>query len=125
MMRKMDFDEKWVKMGRVLVYDILKETYDKGNRRPHTLFIICAEGLSVLLKKLEARGEIHGIKVCRGAPLLTHLLFVDDCFLFCRANEKEAQALSEALKKYEEASRQPINLQKSKIIKILILKNKK
>ncbi|MCI35685.1 RNA-directed DNA polymerase (Reverse transcriptase), partial [Trifolium medium] len=26
------------------------------------LFIICAEGLSVLLRKAEARGELHGIK---------------------------------------------------------------
>jgi hypothetical protein len=68
-----------------------------------------------MLKKLEARGDIHGIKVCRRAPILTHLLFVDDCFLFCMENEKEAQTLSETLKKYVEASGQAINLHKSEI----------
>jgi hypothetical protein len=28
------------------------------------IFIICAEGLSSLIKKSEARGEVHGIKEC-------------------------------------------------------------
>nr|KYP35200.1 hypothetical protein KK1_043790 [Cajanus cajan] len=32
------------------------------------LFIIYAEGLSSLLQQAEARGDIHGIKICRGAP---------------------------------------------------------
>lgn len=32
-----------------------------------------------MLNKLEARGDIHGIKVCRGAPLLTHILYVREC----------------------------------------------
>lgn len=31
------------------------------------LFILCLEGLSSLLKKVENKGYIHGIKVCRGA----------------------------------------------------------
>jgi len=52
-----------------------------------------------MLKKLEARGDIHGIKVCQAAPRVTHLLFFADCFLFSRTNEKEAKILTEALKK--------------------------
>jgi hypothetical protein len=67
------------------------------------------------LKSLESHGEIHGIKVCRGAPILTHLLFADVCFLFCRAEEREATTLLDALKNYEEASGQAINMQKSEI----------
>jgi len=58
---------------------------------------------------------IHGIKVCRGAPLLTHLLFADDCFLFCRANISEYNRLKNILQKYEEVSGQTINMQKSEI----------
>lgn len=30
---------------------------------PH-LFIICMEGLTMLLKKAKGNGDIHGIKVC-------------------------------------------------------------
>ncbi|XP_019168826.1 PREDICTED: uncharacterized protein LOC109164733 [Ipomoea nil] len=41
-------------------------------------FIVCAEGLSLLLQQVEARGDIHGVRVARGAPLVTHLFFVDD-----------------------------------------------
>jgi len=50
--------------------------------------------LSALLKKAEARRDIHGVKVCRGAPILTHLLFVDDCFLFCRRNPESTNNLT-------------------------------
>jgi hypothetical protein len=46
------------------------------------LFILCAEGLSALIRKAEGRGDIHGVKICRNAPIVSHLLFADDCFLF-------------------------------------------
>jgi len=55
------------------------------------LFILCAEGLSALNHQAEVRGELHGAKICRNAPIVTHLLFADDCFLFFMATEAEAQ----------------------------------
>lgn len=79
------------------------------------LFILCVEGLTALTKQYEARGDLHGVKVCRGAPLLTHLLFADDFFLFWRADNKESKNLNKVLKTYEKASGQSINLQKSEI----------
>jgi len=130
MMLKLGFQEKWVNwMGMCmsnLKYQVLingdavgLQNLGRGLRQGDPLspylFIICVEGLSVLLKRLEAHGDIHGVKVCRGAPLLTHLLFADDCFLFYRAEEQETRKLLEALKTYEEASGQVINLQKSEI----------
>lgn len=51
----------------------------QGGHLSPFLFIICAEGLSVLLKNQESRGDINGVKVFKGAPLLTHLLFANDC----------------------------------------------
>jgi len=90
MMRKMWFDEKWVNWMRTCMTSVKYQVFVNGDGiglwdpgrglrqgdplSPY-LFIICVEGLSVLLKKLESRGDIHGIKVCRGAPILTHLLF--------------------------------------------------
>jgi hypothetical protein len=34
------------------------------------LFIICAEGLSALIRKAEGRGDIHGVKICKNAPII-------------------------------------------------------
>lgn len=54
------------------------------------LFIIYMEGLIVLLKKVEGKWGIHDIK---GAPILSHFLFVDNCFLFYRATDKDTEVL--------------------------------
>lgn len=53
---------------------------------PH-LFIICAEGLSSLIREAEVGEIISGTSTCSGAPLVFHLLFADDCFLFFKAEE--------------------------------------
>jgi len=53
------------------------------------LFIICAEGLSSLIRDVETRGVLTGTKVCRNAPSVSNLLFADDCFLFFKAIEDQ------------------------------------
>ncbi|GAU19619.1 hypothetical protein TSUD_383140, partial [Trifolium subterraneum] len=50
------------------------------------------------------RGDLHGVRICRGAPEVSHLLFADDCFLFCRANVAEMNELMRILHTYETAS---------------------
>jgi hypothetical protein len=79
------------------------------------LFILIIEGLTSLLIKSVACGDLHGVQICRGAPVVSHLLFADDCFLFCRATIGEANLLMKILKTYEEASGQEINLSKSEV----------
>lgn len=66
-----------------------------------------------MIKSAERGGHIHGIKVCRRAPIITHLLFVDDSFLFMRANDGEVGYVKNLLHRYELASRQSINFKKS------------
>ena len=39
------------------------------------LFLICAEGLSALLRKAERDSLIKGISICRGGPRIYHLFF--------------------------------------------------
>lgn len=68
------------------------------------------EEFSCLIKRVEAKGDIHGIIVCRGTPFLTHLLFVDACFLFCRESKNEVKALSSVLQNFERASSQAIGI---------------
>ncbi|KAK2414453.1 hypothetical protein QL285_037042 [Trifolium repens] len=79
------------------------------------LFILVTEGLTALIRNAVARGDIHGIQICRGAPPVSHLVFADDCFLFCRSSITETSTLMAILKKYELASGQEINLTKSEV----------
>lgn len=45
------------------------------------LFLLCAEGFSALLRREEEEGRLHGIRICRGAPSVSHLLFADDSLI--------------------------------------------
>jgi hypothetical protein len=74
-----------------------------------------AEGLTALINKAVANGELHGVKICRGAPSVSHLLFADVCFIFFRSNLSETRKLMEILKTYEDASGQEINLSKLEV----------
>lgn len=47
--------------------------------------------------------------------MTSHLLFVDDCFLFSRATDTEAQTMRSILTCYGEAFDQEINLQKFEV----------
>lgn len=79
------------------------------------LFIICAEGLSALIRDAESRGELNGQKIiCRKAPSVSHILFVDDCFLFFKADENQTNVMKNILTTYETTSGQAISLPKKK-----------
>jgi hypothetical protein len=129
-MEKMGFDTIWIRWMRMCVtnisYHVLVNderigpiTPGRGLRQGDPLspylFIICAEGMTALLKQAESNGSLHGIKVCRRAPSISHLLFADDSFLFFRANENETHMLKGILDIYANASGQLINMQKSEI----------
>ena len=79
------------------------------------LFIICAESLSSLIKHYEGRGLLHGCKIARSAPVISHLFFADDSFFFFKANMEECERIKECFSIYEKASGQLINYQKSSI----------
>ncbi|KAJ9545526.1 hypothetical protein OSB04_025233 [Centaurea solstitialis] len=80
------------------------------------LFILCMEGLSAFLKYEEAGGRLHGCRVARGSPAVTHLFFADDAFIFCRASIDEIRRIKHILSTYEAASGQAINYAKSGIM---------
>ncbi|GAU24354.1 hypothetical protein TSUD_49430 [Trifolium subterraneum] len=79
------------------------------------LYISCSEGLTSYLHNYESRGLLHGIRICRGSPSISHLLFADDSFLFCKASVSEVTDLKHILDTYEAASGQAINYRKSSI----------
>lgn len=81
----------------------------------HLIFLYFVLRVCHLYLKKMRWGDIHGVKVCKGAPLLTHLLFADNCFLFCRTDEQDTSNLLSILDKYGKASGQLINYQKLEI----------
>ncbi|XP_058784057.1 uncharacterized protein LOC131658822 [Vicia villosa] len=79
------------------------------------LFILCAEILSGMFKMAANSKVFHGIKVARHAPTISHLFFADDNLLFSRANEFEAARILGILHRYQNASGQLVNVEKSEV----------
>ena len=101
MMLSLGFEDAWVNLIMMFVssvrymivhdgYEIGTITSERGLRQGDPLspylFILCAEGLSSILNDYGSKGLIHGCKVARTAPVISHLFFADDCFLFFKAN---------------------------------------
>jgi hypothetical protein len=61
------------------------------------LFLFTADGLSSLLQSEVESSGISPIKVCRGAPGISHLLFADDTLLFFHAFFEEATRVKKIL----------------------------
>ena len=82
----------------------------KGDSLSPYLFLICAEGLSALIKKASVDGLLGGISVCRRGPSLSHLFFADDSLIFCKATLRECDALQKILKVTPKEIRDEIKL---------------
>lgn len=129
-MLKMGFDSKWVQWIMMCVktvdYSVIVN-YElvgliipgrgltQGDPLSPYLFILCAEGLSALIRKAERSGDLHGVSICTNAPTFSHILFADDFLLFFRADDNEAQVMKNILNTYELASGQAISLPKSEV----------
>ena len=126
----MGFDNTWIKLIMscinsvsyyVLINGMAHEciTPTRGLRQGDPLspymFLLCIEGLMALIVEVERRRKILGISICRGSPTITHILFVDDSVIYCKATEQESRELCEILQKYEVAAGQKINTEKSSI----------
>ncbi|XP_056845199.1 uncharacterized protein LOC130496777 [Raphanus sativus] len=79
------------------------------------IFIMCSEVLSGLCNRAQELGTLQGLRVARGCPRVSHLLFADDTMFFLNANKGNCQALKTILSSYEQASGQSINKDKSAI----------
>ncbi|XP_039170230.1 uncharacterized protein LOC120294289 [Eucalyptus grandis] len=79
------------------------------------LFIIVANVLSQMMKEALEADTLHGIKLNRHCPTLSHLFFADDSIFFMEGSLLECQNLTNILNQYCFASGQAINLNKSGI----------
>ncbi len=87
----------------------------QGNPLSPYLFLLCAEGLTSLIKLAELDGYIFGVATYRRGPKVSHHLFADDSLLFCKATISDSTKIMEILSLYEHSSGQKINREKSAI----------
>jgi len=130
MMRKMGFTEQWIQLimncVSIVSYSVLingqhmeqfspSRGLQQGDPLSPYLFLLCAEGLSALIRTAEREGRISGVPIAVGGTRLSHLFFADDSLLFCRANSMEWSTIMEILNVYERASGQQLNAAKTSV----------
>lgn len=72
------------------------------------LFLLCAEGLSCLLKEAKIKKELKGVPIGREKFSTSHLLFTDDCIIFGDATIEGACSVCNILKEYKLVSGQKL-----------------
>ena len=127
---KLGFHSRWVELLMVCVnfvsYFVLVNGEAQGYIKPSRglrqgdplspfLFLICAEGLSSLIRKAERDHLLRGVAICRGGPRISHLFFADDSVIFCRASISDCGVIQNLLSLYEKASGQKLNGEKTSI----------
>jgi hypothetical protein len=130
MMRRLGFDERWISLMMAYVSSVRyqvrfnseeTEMFEptrglrQGDPLSPYLFLLCAEGLSSLLLFEEEVGGIDGVRVCRNAPSVSHLLFADDSLILMKADMINATSLQQVLDTYCANSGQLVSVSKSSI----------
>lgn len=128
MMIKFGFSELWIARILELItsvsYSFSRNGSNFGDVIPYRgirqgdpispyIYIMCAEGLSAIIRRNEDMSLLHGCSIARDAPKISHLLFADDCYFFFRANKMEASVMRRILDRYANISCQMINFSKS------------
>ena len=129
-MLKLGFNPKWVQLSMETIttasYSVIINGEPHGFIKPTRglkqgdplspyLFLLCTEGLSAMLRKAKESHTLRGVKSSQHGVCISHLLFVDDSLLFCRATVEECQRLLDLLGTYEAAFGQFINRQKTSL----------
>ncbi|CAM8893848.1 unnamed protein product [Rhodiola kirilowii] len=80
------------------------------------LFLLCSEWLSERIGTEISSNSLKGVRICQGAPIVSHLFFADDSIFFMKATEANARGLKTVLDEYEALSGQRINFDKSEMV---------
>jgi hypothetical protein len=106
MLRKLGFAETWITWMMACVTSVRYHMFTptrglrQGDPLCPYLFLLCVEGLSSLLLYEEEVGDIDGVRVCRNALLVSHLLFANDSLILMKAYMNNATSLQRVLDTY-------------------------
>lgn len=81
----------------------------QGDPLSPNLFTVLFDLLSRILSKAEEDGRIHGVKVSGTSPPISHLMYADNLFIYCRAIIIEAIEIFNRINYFCTWSRQAIN----------------
>ncbi|KAL9668150.1 hypothetical protein QQ045_002525 [Rhodiola kirilowii] len=130
-LNKLGFAEDWVNMIMRIVTSVtysikVNGSYTaslvpqrglrQGDPLSPYLYILCTEWFSARIREYNMYGLVDGIKICRRAPYVSHLLFADDSLLYLKVTQNSIQKLRELLDEYECISGQGVNFSKSEIM---------
>ena len=122
------FDARWIEMimrcVKTVSYKILingeqsdeimpSKGLRQGDPIPPYLFLLYTEALSAMITGAINKSQLYGVTVCTGAPLVSHLFFADDSFMFVKAELNECMMIRDLLLHYERVSWQKVNFDKS------------
>uniref|UniRef100_A0A2N9J884 Reverse transcriptase domain-containing protein n=1 Tax=Fagus sylvatica TaxID=28930 RepID=A0A2N9J884_FAGSY len=82
---------------RKLGYIIPSRGIRQGDPLSPYLFLLCAEGLSALLRQASISGRLRGIQTSRGGPWVSHLFFADDSLFFSHATIADSERFMDIL----------------------------
>ncbi|KAL9674710.1 hypothetical protein QQ045_002909 [Rhodiola kirilowii] len=131
MMVKLGFPERWTRLVMECISSVrykvkLNDLFldipppERGLRQGDPLspylFLICSEWLSIKLAAEVCSKRLKGVRICHGAPMVSHLFFADDSIFFMKATEQNARRLRAILNEYEDLSGQRISAAKSEIV---------
>lgn len=129
-MEKMGFSLKWisliVKCVQSVRYSVLvngkysdtsvpSRGLRQGDPLSSYLFLLCAEGLSSMLQGVESEGLLKGVEVSKRGTCISHLMFADDCLIFCKAELNQWRSLRDILNVYELVFGQQLNMGKTSL----------
>ena len=102
--------------GKLLEVFSPSRGWRQGDPLSPFLFLFGADALSALISKSVADGDLRGVSICRGAPIISHFLFADDTMLHFEASGQQASIVKGLLNTYTAATGQLINPEKCSIL---------
>lgn len=87
----------------------------QGDPISPVLFTVLSDLLSRILVQSETDGRLSGVRVARTSPKVTHLMYVGDLVIYCKASEAEATEVFTCLNLYYSWTGQSINWDKSSV----------
>ncbi|XP_020999538.1 uncharacterized protein LOC110281546 [Arachis duranensis] len=88
----------------------------QGDPMSPYLFVLCMERLACFISHHVDLGLWEPIAISRGGPRISHLMFVDDLLLFCKATKRQVQNMMLVLATFCKVSGMKINVEKSKAL---------